>query len=222
VAFKGSYDGTGLFPRPFYPIKPSLAPEGGRTGSVNLRNSTSGAASRARTPVHSIRLHLVGKLARHGHRNRSKQDVSARRLRVRVGETVAYWRQCRRGADKAARYRHRRDRTYEHRPAQVAADVAYAIFGGLPRLCIDAATRLTIACPPIPRGSDGSPPAVSAADIMGMIGEYRLASTAVDIEALELAQRGRRITARRSSACPSIIRRRAALLCLRNVTRSRA
>ena len=93
---------------------------------------------------------------------------------------------------------------------------------GTKNLCIDAATRLTIACPPIPRGSDGSAPAVSVADIMGMIGEYRLASTAVDIEALELAQRGRRITARRSSACPSIIRRRAALLCLRNVTRSRA
>jgi hypothetical protein len=63
-------------------------------------------------------------------------------------------------------------------------------------LCIDAATRLTIACPPIPRGSDGSPPAISATDIMGMIGEYRLASTAVDIEALELAQRSRRISDR--------------------------
>ena len=63
-------------------------------------------------------------------------------------------------------------------------------------LCIDAATRLTIACPPIPRGSDGSLPTISATDIMGMIGEYRLVSTAVDIEALELAQRSRRISNR--------------------------
>jgi hypothetical protein len=63
-------------------------------------------------------------------------------------------------------------------------------------LCVDAATRLTIACPPIPRSSDGSPPAIKAADIIGMIGEYRFASTAVDIEALELAQRSRRISDR--------------------------
>jgi hypothetical protein len=63
-------------------------------------------------------------------------------------------------------------------------------------LCIDAATRLTIARPPVPRGSDGSPPAISATDIMGIIGKYRLASTAVNIEALELAQRSRRISDR--------------------------
>jgi hypothetical protein len=47
-------------------------------------------------------------------------------------------------------------------------------------LCVDAATRLTIGCPPIPRCADGSRPAISATDIMGMIGEYRLASIAVD------------------------------------------
>jgi hypothetical protein len=63
-------------------------------------------------------------------------------------------------------------------------------------LCVDAATRLTIGCPPIPRCADGSRPAISATDIMGMIGEYRLASIAVDIEAHELAQRSRRISAR--------------------------
>jgi len=60
-------------------------------------------------------------------------------------------------------------------------------------VCVDAATRLTIGCPSVQRGPDGRRPAISATDVMGMIGEYRLASAAVDIEAEELARRTRRI-----------------------------
>jgi hypothetical protein len=61
-------------------------------------------------------------------------------------------------------------------------------------VCVDAATRLTIGCPIISPAPDGSRPVVSAADIIGMIGGYRLAATAVDIEADELAQRSRRLS----------------------------
>jgi len=60
-------------------------------------------------------------------------------------------------------------------------------------VCVDAATKLTIGCPSIPRGPNGRRPAISADDIMGMIGGYRLASTAVDIEMDDLAERSRRI-----------------------------
>jgi hypothetical protein len=61
-------------------------------------------------------------------------------------------------------------------------------------VCVDAATRLTIGCPPIPRCPDGRRPAISANDIMAMIGGYRLASAALDIDAEELAERTRRIS----------------------------
>jgi hypothetical protein len=61
-------------------------------------------------------------------------------------------------------------------------------------VCVDAATRLTIGCPSLPRAPDGRRPAVSAADITAMIGGYRLASAVVDIEMDELAQRTRQIS----------------------------
>lgn len=62
-------------------------------------------------------------------------------------------------------------------------------------VCVDAATKLTIGSPPIPRASDGGRPAVSADDVLRLIGGmYRLASVAVDIEAEELARRTRRVS----------------------------
>jgi len=61
-------------------------------------------------------------------------------------------------------------------------------------VCVDAATRWTIGCPSIPREPNGARPAISAADVIGMIGGYRLASAAVDIEADELASRIRRMS----------------------------
>jgi hypothetical protein len=63
-------------------------------------------------------------------------------------------------------------------------------------VCIDAASRLTIGCPMLSRAVDGGRPAVAAADIIGMIGGYRLAATAVDIEASALAERSRRLSDR--------------------------
>jgi hypothetical protein len=64
-------------------------------------------------------------------------------------------------------------------------------------VCVDAATRLAIGHPSIPRGADGGRPAVSADDVIRLIGGiYRLASVAVDIEADELAQCSRRISDR--------------------------
>jgi hypothetical protein len=61
-------------------------------------------------------------------------------------------------------------------------------------VCVDAATRLTIGSPSLERDSDGTRPSISAADVIGMIGSYRLASAAVDLEAEELADRSRRIS----------------------------
>jgi hypothetical protein len=61
-------------------------------------------------------------------------------------------------------------------------------------VCVDAATRLTIGSPSLQRGSDGARPQVSAADVIAMIGRYRLASAAVDLETDELADRSRRIS----------------------------
>ena len=63
-------------------------------------------------------------------------------------------------------------------------------------VCLDAATRLTIASPSLQRNSDGARPQISAADVIGLIGSYRLASAAVDLEADELADRSRRISSR--------------------------
>jgi hypothetical protein len=63
-------------------------------------------------------------------------------------------------------------------------------------VCLDAATRRTIGSPSVRRDSNGARPQVSAADIIGMIGSYRLASAAVDFEADELADRSRRISSR--------------------------
>jgi hypothetical protein len=60
-------------------------------------------------------------------------------------------------------------------------------------VCVDAATRLTIGCPSVPRAPDGRRPAISAADVIGMVGGYRLASAAVDIEMDELARQTRLI-----------------------------
>jgi hypothetical protein len=61
-------------------------------------------------------------------------------------------------------------------------------------VCVDAATRLTIGSPSLPRDSNGGRPSTSAADVITMIGSYRLASAAVDFEADELADRSRRIS----------------------------
>jgi hypothetical protein len=62
-------------------------------------------------------------------------------------------------------------------------------------VCVDAATRLSIASPAIPRGPDGGRPAVTADDVLRLIGGvYRLALVAVDIEADELARRTRRVS----------------------------
>lgn len=62
-------------------------------------------------------------------------------------------------------------------------------------VCVDAATRLAIGSPSIPRGPNGSRPSVSADDVIRLIGGmYRLASVAVDIEADELRRRTRRIS----------------------------
>jgi hypothetical protein len=61
-------------------------------------------------------------------------------------------------------------------------------------VCVDAATRLTIGSPSVQRGSDGGRPSISANDVIEMIGSYRLASAAVDLEADELADRSRRIS----------------------------
>jgi hypothetical protein len=61
-------------------------------------------------------------------------------------------------------------------------------------VCVDAATRLTIGSPSFKRDSDGARPSISGADVIGMIGSYRLASAAVDLEADELADRSRRIS----------------------------
>jgi hypothetical protein len=63
-------------------------------------------------------------------------------------------------------------------------------------VCVDAATRLTIGGPSFQRDSDGARPSISAADVIGLIGSYRLASAAVDLEADELADRSRRISGR--------------------------
>jgi hypothetical protein len=61
-------------------------------------------------------------------------------------------------------------------------------------VCVDAATRLTIGSPSVQRATDGGRPQISATDVIGMIGRYRLASVAVDFEADELANRSRRIS----------------------------
>jgi hypothetical protein len=61
-------------------------------------------------------------------------------------------------------------------------------------VCVDAATRLTIGCPSFPRRPDGGRPAIAVGDVIGIIGGYRLASAAVDIEMEDLAQRIRQIT----------------------------
>jgi hypothetical protein len=61
-------------------------------------------------------------------------------------------------------------------------------------VCVDAATRLTIGSPSLQRNSDGGRPSTSAADVITMIGSYRLAAAAVDFEADELADRSRRIS----------------------------
>jgi hypothetical protein len=61
-------------------------------------------------------------------------------------------------------------------------------------VCVDAGTRLTIGCPTVPRGPDGSRPEISAVDVVVRIGGYRLASAAVDIEGGELVRRTRRIS----------------------------
>jgi hypothetical protein len=64
-------------------------------------------------------------------------------------------------------------------------------------VCVDAATRLTIGSPTIPRASDGRRPVITADDVLRLIGGvYRLASVAVDIEADELARRTRRVSSR--------------------------
>ncbi|WP_027582749.1 hypothetical protein [Bradyrhizobium sp. Ai1a-2] len=63
-------------------------------------------------------------------------------------------------------------------------------------VCVDAATRRTIGSPSLPRDSDGARPQVSAAEVIGRIGRYRLASAAVDLEVDELADRSRRISSR--------------------------
>src|ERR1700722_18183212 len=65
---------------------------------------------------------------------------------------------------------------------------------GIGSKCVDAGTRLTIGCPTIPRGPDGSRPEISAVDVVVRIGGYRLASAAVDIEGGELVRRTRRIS----------------------------
>ena len=62
-------------------------------------------------------------------------------------------------------------------------------------VCVDTATRLTIGCPSVPRAPDGRRPAISAADVIGMVRGYRLASAAVDIEMDELARQTRLIAA---------------------------
>jgi hypothetical protein len=55
--------------------------------------------------------------------------------------------------------------------------------------CVDAATRLMIGSPAIPRHPEGGRPVVTADDVLRLIGGmYRLASVAVDIEAEELAR----------------------------------
>ncbi|WP_454616671.1 hypothetical protein [Bradyrhizobium cenepequi] len=61
-------------------------------------------------------------------------------------------------------------------------------------VCVDAATRRTIASPSLQRDSNGARPRISAAEVIGMVGSYRLASAAVDLEADELADRSRRIS----------------------------
>jgi hypothetical protein len=66
--------------------------------------------------------------------------------------------------------------------------------GAYRAVCLDAATRLTIGCPSIPRQPNGARPVVSATDVIGMIGGYRLASAAVDMETGELADRMRRMS----------------------------
>ena len=66
--------------------------------------------------------------------------------------------------------------------------------GAYRAVCVDEATRLTIGYPSLARGADGARPAVAAAEIIGMIGGYRLAAAALDIEANELMQRSRRIS----------------------------
>jgi hypothetical protein len=75
-------------------------------------------------------------------------------------------------------------------------DCHSATEGGLPSALHRRRDQADDRLPANPRGSDGSRPAISATDIMGMIGKYRLASTAADIQALELAQRSRRISDR--------------------------
>ena len=61
-------------------------------------------------------------------------------------------------------------------------------------VCVDAATRRMIASPSLQRDSNGARPQISAAEVIGMVGSYRLASAAVDLEADELADRSRRIS----------------------------
>jgi hypothetical protein len=61
-------------------------------------------------------------------------------------------------------------------------------------VCVDAATRLTIGCPSVPREQNGGRPAILPGDVIRMIGGYRLASAVVDIELDELAGRTRRIS----------------------------
>lgn len=62
-------------------------------------------------------------------------------------------------------------------------------------VCVDAATRLAIGSPSIPRGNDGRRPAVSADDVIRLVGGmYRLASIAVEIEGDDLARRTRRVS----------------------------
>jgi hypothetical protein len=78
-----------------------------------------------------------------------------------------------------------------HRDCMIVIQPLKAAFRAV---CVDAATRLTIGSPSVPRGPDGRRPAISATDVIGMVGGYRLASAAVDIEADELAQRSQRIS----------------------------
>jgi hypothetical protein len=68
--------------------------------------------------------------------------------------------------------------------------------GAYQAVCVDAATRLTIGSPSIQRDPNGGRPSTSAADVITLIGSYRLASAAVDFEADELATRSRRISSR--------------------------
>lgn len=70
-------------------------------------------------------------------------------------------------------------------------------------VCVDAATRLTIGSPVVPRAPGGGQPGVTADDVLRLIGGmYRLASVAVDIEAAELTRRTRRVSdLLRAGAC---------------------